>query len=261
MGVVLAQARPNYLYFFLFYTPENEIPVSVVYKDAFDEIQCEFAQLFYSITMIMKEANVSLEDLKEFLAFNHELEPLLQDADTIPKVMRAVQQKSSFINCTILKSVVMHPSFNITAAIEKIDAYYKIVEDFCQHKLTQHSYVTSFLADQSRKEDLLSYETITFKLEWNPEKKTLANIQTILSKTFKSLTGSIQVVVVGGGCVTVTCYAPLYLMGALVRLAQKSKEMLVESGVTYLNVGNTVLLDNRAHEKVKIFTPCARMRS
>ena len=40
-------------------------------------------------------------------------------------------------------------------------------------------------------------------------------------------------------------------MGALVKLAQESKQMLVESGVTYLSVGCAVLLDNSAQEKVK----------
>ena len=49
----------------------------------------------------------------------------------------------------------------------------------------------------------------------------------------------------------VTCYAPQYLMGALVRLARESKEILLESGVIYLNVGYSVLLDNNAQEKVE----------
>ena len=67
------------------------------------------------------------------------------------------------------------------------------------------------------------------------------------------------------------CYAPQYLMGALVKLAQESKEMLVESGVTYLSVGCAVLLDNSAQEKVKrvmltlgvvlLITLCAELAS
>ena len=79
--------------------------------------------------------------------------------------------------------------------------------------------------------------TVILKLEWNPIEKTLADIQDTLNKTFKSLASHIHIVVVGGGSVTVTCYAPQYLMGALVRLAQENMKVLVESNVTYLSVG------------------------
>ena len=163
-------------------------------------------------------------------------------------VLKVVQQHSSLINCVYLEYVVEH--FSITAAKEKIDDYYKFVEKFCEERLTQHSYVTSFLADQSK--HLLSSETITFKLEWTPSKKTLSDIQSLLRKTFKSLASHIHIVVVGGGSVTVICYAPQYLMGALVRLAQENMKVLMESSVTYLSVGHAILLDNSAKEKVSL---------
>ena len=111
----------------------------------------------------------------------------------------------------------------------------------------EHSYVTPFLTDQSR----LSSETITFKLEWTPNEKMLADIQSLLRKTFKSLFTHIHIVVLRGGSLTVICYAPQYLMGSLVRLAQENMEGLVESSVTYLSVGYAVLLDNSTHEKVQ----------
>ena len=161
----------------------------MVYKKDFDRIQSRYAQLFYNITEMVEEAQVSLEKLKKFLTFYDDLEAPLKDADTVTKVMRVVQHCSSFINCSCLKDVAIH--LKIAGAREEIEAYEKFVEEFCQHKLIQHSYVTSFLADQSRHP--LSSETITLKLEWNPEEKTLANIQDTLRKTFKSLTDHIQV--------------------------------------------------------------------
>ena len=63
-------------------------------------------------------------------------------------------------------------------------------------------FVTLFLVDHFD-----TSETITFKLEWTSSKKTLADIQSLLKKTFKSLTNHIHMVVVGGS-VTVICYAP-----------------------------------------------------
>ena len=217
-----------------------------MYKIDFDDVKSEFAELFYSITKIMEEAELDLEDLKKFLNFYEELRIPLQQADTIAKIMQVIQQNSSFINCGYLKYVAKH--FKLPAAAEKIDAYCKFVEKFCEEKLTQHSYVTSFLADPST--CLLSSETITFKLEWKPNKKTLTDIQSLLRKTFKRHASHIHIVVVGGGSVTAICYAPQYLMGVLVKLAQENMEVLVENSVTYLSVGYTVVLDKCAQEKV-----------
>ena len=161
----------------------------------------------------------------------------LQHATTIWDVLTVVRSHSSFINCSYLKEVAT--SFKLSQASKKIDTYYEFVEKFCKHKLTQHVCVPSFLAKHT--EDLLFSETITLRLEWNPDDKTLGDIQVIIKKTFKSLASHIHVVLVKEASVTVICHAPQYLMGALVRLAQESREALVEDGVTYLSVGYTDL--------------------
>ena len=171
----------------------------------------------------------------------------LQRAITIWDVLTVVRNHSSFINCSYLKEVAI--SFKLSQASKKIDTYYEFVEKFCKHKLTQHSCVTSFLAIHSK--HLLSSETITLKLEWNPDDKTLGDIQVIIKKTFKSLASHIHVVLVKEPSVTLICYAPQYLMGALVKFARESREVLVEYQVTYLSVGYSVLLDISELEKVK----------
>ena len=217
-----------------------------MYKKDFDRIQSRFARLFHSITKMIEEAQVTLEELKKLLTFNDSLEAPLQDAGTITKVMRVVQQHSSFINCVYLEEIADH--FKLAGGKKEIDSYELFVDEFCQHKLIQHSYAASLLADQSRY--LLSSEAITFKLQWNAVEKTLADIQGILRKTFPKLASRIHVKEIKSGCVRVVCYAPQYLMGALVRLAQENMKVLVESSVTYLSVGHAVLLDNSVEEKV-----------
>ena len=190
---------------------------------------------------------MTVEELKKLLTFYPEMQIPLQDANTITEVMAVIQRHSSFTTYCYLEDLV--DVFNIAEAKEEIAVYRNFVEHFCQHTLTQHSYVASLLADKSR--CLLSAKTIIFKLEWGlGDKKTLADIKSILNKTFEILANHIHVKEVQSGCVMVTCYAPQYLMGALLRLAQENKEMLVESGVSYLSVGYAVLLDNSA-QKVK----------
>ena len=95
---------------------------------------------------------------------------------------------------------------------------------------------------------ILSTQTLTLKLEWKPDDKTLADIQSLIRKTFKSLSDLIHVVVVKEGSVTVICYAPHYIMGTLVQMAKESKSMLLENSVSYLSIGYTVVLDSTAQE-------------
>ena len=61
-----------------------------------------------------------------------------------------------------------------------------------------------------------------------------------------------HIVVVRGGSVRVICCAPQYLMTELMRLAQKNRELLVDSGVTYLRVGDIIVVDTSDQNEVRI---------
>ena len=229
----------------------GELIVSEVYKHEYGMIQNKFVRLFLDVTKILENKDcVTLEDLKELLTSYPELENLLQEADTIRKVMRVVRDHCSFISYYYLDAIAEY--FNISEITDKVKRFEQSVEEFCKHSLEEHSYVSSFLANQSK--HLLSAETISFKLEWSPHNNTLTNIKGLLRKTFKTLASQTQVVCVRGGCVEVICYAPLYLMGALVKLARERRKMLVESKVTYLSVGYTIVVDNSVEKKVNRIT-------
>ena len=94
--------------------------------------------------------------------------------------------------------------------------------------------------------------TLTFKLEWNPDDKTLNDIQSVLRQAFHERSVYVHIVVIRGGSVRVICCAPQYLMTELVRLAQKNRELLLESSVTYLRVGNTIVVDTSDQNEVRI---------
>ena len=154
---------------------------------------------------------------------------------------------SSFTCCSHLKGVATR--FNATAAIEKIEIYYKFVDDFCQYKLANHIYMKPFLTATF---DFTPSTTITFKLRWHPSDKTLSDILELLQQAFDEQSIHVHIVVVRGGSVRVICCAPQYLMTELVRLAQKNRELLVESSVTYLRVGDTIVVDTTDQNEVRI---------
>ena len=172
----------------------------------------------------------------------------LDNAHTISDIIDVIQQNSSFTCCTYLKGVVSR--FNVSAATEKIEEYSKFVDDFCQYKLANHIYMKKFLTSNSI--DITPSTTITFKLRWSPADETLSHIKHLLQQAFDEQSIYIHIVVVRGGSVRVICCAPQYLMTELVRLAQKNRELLVESSVTYLRVGDTIVVDTSEQNEVRI---------
>ena len=172
----------------------------------------------------------------------------LDNARSISDIIDIIHKHSSLTSCTHLKGVARR--FNIPAATEKIEKYYQFVNEFCQHKLTQHIYMKPFLT--AKPTHFTPSTTITFKLRWSPAKKTLSDIQNLLQQAFEEQSVYVHIVVVRGGSVRVICCAPQYLMTELVRLAQKNKELLVESSVTYLRVGDTIVVDTSDQYEVRI---------
>ena len=194
------------------------------------------------------EESVTPERLKRFVSRFPEMSDSLDNAHTISDIIDIIQEHSSFTSCTYLKGVSKR--FNVSAATEKIEEYYQFVNEFCQYELTHHIYMKPLLTAKTK--NLTSSTTITFKLRWSPAKKTLSDIQHLLQQAFDEQSIYVHIVVIRGGSVRVICCAPQYLMTELVRLAQKNRELLVESSVTYLRVGDTIVVDTSDQNEVRI---------
>ena len=219
------------------------------YRRDFEDIQNKLVQLYFEITEILeKEESVSIERLKGYVSKFPEMIDSLDNANTISDIIDIIYKHSSLTSCSHLKGVA--ELFNVSAAVEKIEEYYKLVDDFCQNKLATHIYMKPFLNAKST--EFTPSTTITFKLRWQPNDKTLSDILELLKQAFDEQNVYVHIVVVREGSVRVICCAPQYLMTELVRLAQKNRELLVESSVTYLRVGDTIVVDTSDQNEVRI---------
>ena len=223
----------------------GDLFISEVYRRDFDLIKRKFLLLHLRIFEILDDNDcVKLKRLKELVAIHFDIPEPLKAAET-NDVMHIMLQHSSIINCSCLQFIAEH--FKLPNVSKEIDAYHELVDEFCNQTISQHSYVKSFLAEKNH---ILSSQTLTLKLEWKPDDKTLADIQSLIRKTFKSLSDHVHVVVVKEGSVTVICYAPHYIMGTLVQMAKESKSMLLDNSVSYLSIGYTVVLDSSTDQEV-----------
>ena len=220
-----------------------------VYQRDFEDLQGQFVRLFAEVTEeIKKDESVTIEKLKEFLSYYPDLKASLVNAHSISDVMLVLQNHSTFICCSRLENVAAH--FKIYPVTEKIKVYFQYLKDFCSRTLTEHIYLKPFITAESV--EFAPPTTLTFKLEWNPDDKTVSDIQGVLRQAFHEHSVYVHIVVVRGGSVRVICCAPQYLMTELVRLAQKNRELLVESSVTYLRVGDTIVVDTTDQNEVRI---------
>ena len=221
-----------------------------VYQRDFEDLQGQFVRLFAEVTEdFVKVKSVTTEKLKRFLSYYPDLEASLVNAHSISDMMRILKNHSTFICCSRLENVAAH--FKISSVTEKIKVYFQYLEDFCSRKLTKHiNNLKPFITAESM--EFAPPTTLTFKLEWNPDDKTLSDIQGVLRQAFHEQSVYVHIVVVRGGSVRVICCAPQYLMTELVRLAHKNRELLVESSVTYLRVGDTIVVDTSDQNEVRI---------
>ena len=236
----------------MFLIKATQVIVSETYRRDYDDIQGKFVLLFDEVNELFENnESVTMSKLKRFVSRYPNLRDPLCNADTIADVMDVIQNQSSFTCCSYLKHTATR--FNVISAVEKIDEYYKSVEEFCQHELRRHIYMQPFITAKSinmTNSDVISM--ISFKLQWSPDTKTLSDIQSLLRQAFEEQSIYVHIVVVRGGSVRVICCAPQYLMTELVRLAQKNRELLVKSSVTYLRVGDTIVVDTSDQNEVRI---------
>ena len=229
-----------------------EIPSQVIvpgtFQVDFEVVQSRFAQLFYQIAVILdSEESVTLDKLKQFTSNHADLSYSLDNVNSISDVINRIQKHSSFARVGFLEGFVKE---FCPFATEKIEKYLEFVEEFCNQKLIHHIYMKQLLTSHSM--CFTPSTTITFKLRWNPAEKTLSDIQELLLLAFEKQSIYVDIVVVKGGSVRVICYAPQHLMTELVRLAQRNRELLVDSSVTYLRVGDTIVVDTSDQNEVRI---------
>ena len=192
---------------------------------------------------------ISLERLKRFVSRIPEMNDSLDNAHTISDIVDIIQEHSSLYIVLRISKESLDDSKSLLS-LKKIEEYYQLVSEFCQYELTHHIYMKPFLTDKSV--IIAPSATITFHLRWCPNDKTLSNVLELLQQAFDEQSVYVHIVLVRGGSVRVICCAPQYLMTELVRLAQKNRELLVESSVTYLRVGDTIVVGTSDQNKVRI---------
>ena len=227
--------------------------VSAQYRRDFIDLQAKFGDMFDELRKAVK-LHVQVDDIKQYLCDRFDdLKTDVQDADTTNDVMEVVRNECTLAEYSYLEKIA--DRFGLEKAKKSIEHYRSKLDDFCKHTLEEHSYARSFRVDHP--EPILPSSNkveVTFKVEWNAQKKSLRDIRDILRMAFGDLTDRVQIVVIKGGSVVVVCWAPQYLMIELVELAKGKLDLLKEVGVVELTVGHIEVITEKVKYLVSVST-------
>ena len=203
--------------------------------------------------MILKNKSISFDDLKFFLSLYPELRKDAEAAESLNDAMRVVCDYTSLTNTKLLEAVAKQ--FNLKDATNHIEEFNKSIDEFCEKIQTQHIYGQDFM-EHSHKNLLNSdLEEVKFVLEWESDKMTLRDIQSLLRKAFHDNARHVMVKVVNeGNSIIVICYAPLHLHEQLIRLVKDNEEDLRNEKVLSVTIGGFVIIKREAEDKVRVFS-------
>ena len=233
----------------------NDCPDSYViseyYQSQFEEKREELHILITNVIQILKDNVISFEGLKYFLSLRPEFRDDARAAKSIEDAIIVVSDRTSLINTKHLQAVAK--KFKLQEAIDLINTFDDSIEAFCKTIQTQHIYGQDFMK-HSRKH-LLKSEQVKFVLEWEGDKTTLSDIQSLLRKAFHDNARHVMVKVVNeGNSIIVICYAPLHLHEELIRLVKDNEEDLRNEKVLSVTIGGFVIIKRETEDKVRVFS-------
>ena len=196
---------------------------------------------------------MSFDTFKTFLRLYPELRKDAEAVESLNDTMRIVCDYTSLTNTKLLEAVAKR--YDLQDAIDLIKKFDKSIDDFCQKIKTQHIYGQDFMEHSHKNLQRSDLEEVKFVLEWEGDKTTLSDIQSLLRKAFHDNARHVMVKVVNeGNSIILICYAPLHLHEELIRLLKDNEEDLRKEGVLSVSIGRYVIIKRKTEDKVRVFS-------
>ena len=141
-------------------------------SEEFTTLRSSYAKMSYNVRKAIKDANIDLEDLKDFIiSMDNKLEKKLEECQDISSTLRLIDNECSLIDIELFCAVV--ENFQIVAAD-------KHIKEYCDE--SKKYFQSSPIADYVKKKLIASATTCIFIFDWKPNEILLDDIKDILSK-------------------------------------------------------------------------------
>ncbi|XP_019854810.1 PREDICTED: uncharacterized protein LOC105313548 [Amphimedon queenslandica] len=186
-------------------------------RNEFKQMRTKFGSTFYNIRQIfskkLAKSSKVVNKMKALLSDCFpDLKSELSVAKTVDGVLDVVKRKCSIVDVHPLE--VLAVQFKVKEAEDIIKEHKETAKEFCK------SVTVSLSKDETLQSILTRYllcETITFVLNWDPDKTTLQDVNDVLLELELIQKYEIKVVRTHSGrSVVVNCYCPAVYTGSLI---------------------------------------------
>uniref|UniRef100_A0A1X7VM49 SH2 domain-containing protein n=1 Tax=Amphimedon queenslandica TaxID=400682 RepID=A0A1X7VM49_AMPQE len=212
----------------------------------YDRMRSKLAGLVFNFQKVVEEANISIEDLKQYvILYREECKDEFKKAQDFNEVFFVIRSKfCSLFNYEVLVRIAEY--FELADGFKVIKEYEAEEENY--RKLLSSSTLASELQRENEllRQNLAHAKNIVLKFkQWpRPPAPTVVEFLEIIKEVFSDLGDLIHLLEVKEGSIIVTMCAPERAIGALIVLAKRKIAYLKDMGVTWLKIGNTMIIED-----------------
>ncbi|XP_019852755.1 PREDICTED: uncharacterized protein LOC109582480 [Amphimedon queenslandica] len=223
---------------------QRSINVGSSMRQDFVDLRGKLGELVYDIQKKVEEAHIDINDVKDFVSLydpDEKCNYQLREAKDMSEVFFIVRtQLCSLCNCSILQKLAQ--KFSLPGGDEIIQEYEFAKENY-RRLLTSSSF-----ADKLRKESQFPSNAKGIIILWlrlpSVKSLTVFEFENIIKKVFSELYCYIHLLKVEPGSIVATLCGPERVTGELIALAKKSIAYLRDIGVTWLTIGDTLIIND-----------------
>ena len=221
----------------------HRVPFPRNMRKEFKQMRTKFGTTFCNVREIFSKKAKSQKFVNKMKALLTDIFPDLESELSSKKtsydVVNVIKRKCTIVDVHPLE--VLAVQFKVKEAEDIIREHKEVAKEFCKLLSVSLSENESLQAISARH---LLHETITFVLNWNPDKTTLQDVNDVLIDLDLLHKYHVKVVEVGSRqSVAVTCYCPAEYTGSLIMAVFNKIDTLQMRGLKKFVVGNCTIWD------------------
>ena len=211
----------------------------------FTGVEREFADVVYNLRISLKEKQVPLAELQQYLEIRLEEDGQLAQSTSVDQLFHLISPHYCFLNTVILKDVI--DKFVGEPLKQQLEKYESHLDEF-----TESAELSLLKEVQSHCPSYVDMPQVVFKLTGFWPSVTIKHFKRFIDQIFGAESSALTHIHVKDGCICVSWFTRKSVLPLLITLARQKVEFMRHVGVLRLGIGDTVILDQEGVDKEDI---------
>ena len=202
----------------------------------FTVVEREFTDVVHNLRISLKEKQVPLAELQQYLEICLEEGGQLAQSTTVDQLFHLISPHYCFLNTVILMDVI--DKFVGEPLKEQLEKYESHLDEF-----TESAELSLLKEVQSRCPSGVDMPQVVFKLTGFWPSVTIKHFKRFIDQIFGAESSALTHIRVKDGCICVSWFTRKSVLSLLIGLARQKVEFMRHVGVLKLTIGDTVVLN------------------